>query len=265
MIMVSWMDKLRGLMKPWTTGTEPMELRRSVLDDVESRVATAGGGKRIFPYNRLEVRLLADSPEQREALEAVVREAWDLRHEVADRLRDRGSAAPPGLEVDVQVTEEAGPVFGDRHWHVIYHRDERAEGAAAAGPGRRPTLVLTITQGRAKQVVYSFDSHDRITIGRLDEVLDEEGRVKRRNDVAFQEEGEVNRTVSREQARILWDAESTEYRLRTEPGASGTRILREGRTIDVSAHDRRGVRLLAGDEVYLGKACMKVAIRAAEG
>ena len=260
--MANWMDKLRGLVKPWTTGTEPMELRRAVLDDVESKIVTAGGGKRVFPFNRLEVRLLADNPEQREALEAIVREAWDLRHEVADRLRESGSAAPPGMEVDVQVTEEARPDFGDRHWHVVYHR---SEGAAAAGPGRRPTLVLTITQGRAKQVVYSFDSNDRITLGRLDEVLDEDGRVKRRNDVAFVEEGEVNRTVSREQARILWDIESAEYRLRTEPGASGTRILRDGRTIDVSAQDRRGVRLLAGDEVYLGKACLKVGIRVGEG
>jgi hypothetical protein len=125
--------------------------------------------------------------------------------------------------------------------------------------------VLTITQGKAQQHVYSFESSDRITLGRLDEVLDEEGRVKRRNDVAFVEEGEVNRTVSREQARILWDGESSEYRLRSEPGASGTRILRDGRTIDVSAQDRRGVRLLTGDEVYLGKACLKVAIRAGEG
>jgi len=263
--MSNWMDKLRGLMKPWTTGTEPMELRRAVLDDVESRVVIAGSGKRVFPYNRLEVLLLADSPEQREALEAVAREAWDLKHEIADRLHDRGASAPPGLDVDVQVIEQARPELGDRHWHVVYHRVERAEGADAAGPNRRPTLVLTITQGRAQQVVYTFDSHDRIMLGRLDEVLDEEGRVKRRNDVAFVEEGEVNRTVSREQARILWDLESGEYRLRTEPGASGTRILREGRTIDVSAQDRRGVRLLAGDEVYLGKACLKVALRAAEG
>ena len=260
--MPNWMDKLRGLVKPWTTGTEPMELRRAVLDDVESRVATAGGGKRIFPYNRLEVRLLADGAEQREALEAIVREAWDLKHEVIDRLRDSRSTVPPGLEVDVQVTDEPSPSFGDRHWHVVYHR---TEGAAATGPGRRPELVLTITQGKAKQHVYNFDSHDRITIGRLDEVLDEDGRVKRRNDVAFVEEGEVNRTVSREQARIVWDAEANEYRLRTEHGATGTRILRDGRTIDVSSQDRRGVRLLSGDEVYLGKACLKVAIRAGEG
>lgn len=259
--MANWMDKLRELVKPWTTGTEPMELRRAVLDDVETRVVTAGAGKRIFPYNRLEVRLLADGPQQREALEAIVREAWDLRRDVADRLRDSRSSVPPGLEVEVQVTDQPAPEFGERHWLVVYHR---SEGGAVAAPGRRPALTLTILQGQAKQRVYTFETSDRITLGRLDEVLDEEGRVQRRNDVAFLEEGEINRTVSREQARILWDAEAAEYRLRAEPGASGTRILRDGRTIDVSPHDRRGVRLLPGDEVYLGKACLKVAIRTGE-
>lgn len=258
--MANLMDKLRGWMRPWTTGTEPMELRRAILEDVESRVVSAGSGKRIFPYNRLEVRLLAAGPREKEELEAIVRDAWDLRREITDRLRDHGCAVPAGLEVEVEVTEQQTPGLGERYWHVAYHR---GEGASAAGPARRrPTLVLTVLQGQAAQRVYEFDSSDRITLGRLPEVYDEDGRVKRRNDVAFQEEGDVNRTVSREQARIIWDNDSGEYRLRAEPGASGTRILRDGRTIDVSAQDRRGVRLLSGDEVYLGKAALKVAIRA---
>lgn len=260
--MANLMDKLRGWMRPWTTGTEPMELRRAILEDVESRVVSAGGGKRIFPYNRLEVRLLAAGPREREELEAIVGGVWDLRREITDRLRDHGSAVPPGLEVEVSVTEEAAPELGDRYWHVAYHR---SDGAAASGPSRRPALVLTVIHGQAAQRVYEFDSSDRITLGRLPEVLDEEDRVKRRNDVAFLEEGDINRTVSREQARIVWDPQAAEYRLRAEPGASGTRIIREGRTIDVSAHDRRGVRLLSGDEVYLGKASLKVAIRAEGG
>ncbi|HBL32106.1 MAG TPA: hypothetical protein DD490_35230 [Acidobacteria bacterium] len=258
--MPNWMDKLRGMMKPWTTGTEPMELRRAVLDDVESRVVLAGSGKKVFPYNRLEIRLLADDPQQKEEMEAIVREAWDLRRDVTSRLRDLGSSVPAGLEVEARVTSQPGLEFGDRHWNVIYHR---IEDAGPAGPARRATLELTVKQGKAQQAVYSFAGQDRITIGRLDEVLDEEGRVRRRNDIAFSEEGEINRTVSREQARIAWDAVAGEYRLRAEPGASGTRILRDGRTIEVSSQDRRGVRLLSGDEVYLGKACLKVAVRAA--
>lgn len=258
--MANLMDKLRGWMRPWTTGTEPMELRRAILDDVESRVVSAGAGKRIFPYNRLEVRLLAAGPREREELEAVAREVWNLRQEITDRLRDHGSSVPPGLEVEVTVTEQPAPELGERHWHVSYLR---AEGGSTAAPSRRrPTLVLTILQGQAAQRVYEFDSSDKINLGRLSEVMDEDGRVARRNDVAFQEEGDINRTVSREQARIVWDAQSSEYRLRAEPGASGTRILRDGKTIDVSSHDRRGVRLFPGDEIYLGKASLKVAIRA---
>ena len=35
-----------------------------------------------------------------------------------------------------------------------------------------------------------------------------------------------------------------------------TRIYRGGKTVDVSAHDRRGVQLQAGDESYLGRVRM---------
>jgi len=119
-----------------------------------------------------------------------------------------------------------------------------------------------VLKGTAGQHVYSFNGPDRLNLGRLDDVFDDEGRVRRRNDVAFHEEGEVNATVSREQARIVWDDEIKAYRLRAEPGASATRILRDGRSIDVSAQDRRGVRLHSGDEIYLGRACVKFALRA---
>jgi hypothetical protein len=93
-------------------------------------------------------------------------------------------------------------------------------------------------------------------------VEDDEGRVRRRNDVAFLEEGDVSVTVSREQARLAWDEEIHAFRLRAEPGASATRILRDGRSIDVSAQDRRGIKVQSGDEIYLGRACVKLGLRA---
>jgi predicted component of type VI protein secretion system len=92
-------------------------------------------------------------------------------------------------------------------------------------------------------------------------VVDADGRVRRRNQVAFREEGDINTTVSREHARTTWDDATGGYWLRAEQNASGTRIIRAGKTIDVSAHDRRGVRLQAGDEIYLGQACVKVGMR----
>jgi hypothetical protein len=279
MKMDKLLDAVRRWTRPWPTGTEPMEIRRAILDEVESRIVLAGGGKRVFPFNRLRVFLLAPGPRERIELEAVVRDVWDLAAEIRERLAERGCPVPPDLTVDVEVTEQGGPEYGDRRYRIDFERAERASvpaapPAAPAGAGTvavhipslaggRPTLELTVLKGAATRKVYSFPA-GRLYVGRLEEILDEEGRVRRRNDVAFLEEGDVNQTVSREHARILFDEAAGEIRLRAEPGASSTRILREGRTVDVSARDPRGVRLQSGDELHFGRACVKVAIRPGE-
>jgi hypothetical protein len=249
--------KFRRLMRPWETGTEPLEVRRAVLEEIEGRVVAVGGGRRVFPFNRIEVRLLAPDPQERALFEAVVREGWDLEREVRERLRTLDARFPPELAVEVSFTERGGPEFGDRRFRILCHR---VEGVAPEAPGR-PALDLTVVQGKATRTVYTFLANDRITVGRLEEVLDADGRVKRRNDVAFLEEGEVSPTVSREHARIVWDEGEGEYRLRDDGSASGTRLLRDGRSLEVSGHDRRGVRLRSGDQVYFGRASVKVTLR----
>jgi hypothetical protein len=256
--MNDFLGKMRDWLKPWMKGTSPLEIRRAILDDVESRVIAVGGGKRVFPFNRLRVHLLAPEPQVRTELEAVVREGWNLKDEVPARLRERDCPVPPGLEVDVAFDEAASPNFAERRFWVEYSKVEAAPEVAAAVV--RPTLEVTVLKGTATQHVYEL-AGERIYLGRLDEVVDSDGRVKRRNDVAFREEGEINHTVSREHARIAWDAASGGYWLRAEQNASGTRIYRSGKTIDVSAHDRRGVRLQSGDEIHLGRAVVKVGFR----
>jgi FHA domain len=257
--MSDFLGKMRDWLKPWMKGTSPLEIRRAILDDVESRVIAVGGGKRVFPFNRLRVHLLAPEPQVRTELETVVREGWNLKDEVTACLCERDCAVPPGMEVDVAFEEAASPNFAERRFWVEYTRAEAApapEVAAAA----RPALEVTVLKGTATQHVYELD-HERIYLGRLDEVVDADGRVRRRNDVAFREEGEINHTVSREHARIAWDGASGGYWLRAEQNASGTRIYRSGKTIDVSAHDRRGVRVQSGDEIHLGRAVVKVGFR----
>lgn len=278
-------DKLFGAVRrwarPWPTGTEPMEVRRAILDEVESRIVSAGAGKRIFPFNQLRISLLAPGAREKVELEALLLEAWNLAEDVRGRLAEYDCPAPADLEVEVEVSEEGGPAFAGRHFLVHYERVERPAAKAAAPPvssppsaatiampapllaGDRPTLELTVLKGSSTQRVYSFPA-GRVNVGRLEEIADEEGRVRRRNDVVFLEEGDVNQTVSREHARIAYDEETGELRLRAEPGASSTRIFRDGKTIDVSARDPRGIRIQAGDEVYFGRACVKVAIRPPE-
>lgn len=272
------MDKLfeavRRFTRPWPTGTEPMEIRRALLDEVESRIVSAGGGKRVFPFNRLRLFLLAPGPRERIELEAVVRDVWDLPAEIRERLTESGCPVPSDLKVDVEVTEQGGPEYGDRRYRIDFERIERPASIPPPMPpsgagtvqvpapllGDRPLLELTVTKGAATRKVYSFPA-GRLHVGRMEEIVDDEGRVRRRNDVAFLEEGDVNQTVSREHARILYDEASGELRLRAEHGASSTRILREGRSIEVSSRDTRGIKLQSGDEIYFGRACVKVAIR----
>jgi len=253
--------KMRDFLKPWMKGTSPLEIRRAVLDDAESRIVAVGEGKRVFPYNRLTVHLVAMDPQERAALEAAARHGWELEREIAARLQERGCSVPPGFKVDVAFDDEPRPDLGERRFWVEYAESEPPPTAAVAASGQaRPILELTVRKGDATQHVYELDE-TRIFLGRLEEVVDADGRVRRRNQVAFQEKGDINTTVSREHARITWDETTGGYWLRAEQNASGTRIIRGGKTIDVSAHDRRGVRLQAGDEIYLGRACVKVGMR----
>ncbi|HXO41761.1 MAG TPA: FHA domain-containing protein [Thermoanaerobaculia bacterium] len=254
-------DKLRQWRRPWVAGTEPVEIHRALLEDVEAQVVAVGGGRRVFPFDRVEVKLLAATPEEAERLQAIAREGWDLEREFRELLKAKGARFPEGLAVPVEVTEQDGPEFGGRRYALAFRK--AAQGEAEAGPAARravrPHLRLAVLKGTAVRDAYDLDA-DRVYLGRLEEVLDAAGRVKRRNDVAFLEEGEIEQTVSREHARIAWDPESNAFWLRDEGSASGTLLFRAGRSIEVSRHDRRGVRLDTGDEIYLGRASLKVEI-----
>ncbi|HLX09516.1 MAG TPA: FHA domain-containing protein [Thermoanaerobaculia bacterium] len=251
-------DKLRHWARPWAAGNEPIEIHRALLEDVAAQAVALGGGRRVFPFDRVEVKLLAASPEDAARLQAIAHGGWDLQREIRERLQAQGARFPEGLAVPVEVTQQDGPEFGGRRYALAFRKAAQGE-AEPAMPAARPLLHLAVLKGKAVSDAYEL-SGERIFLGRLEEVLDAGGRVKRRNDVAFLEEGEIEQTVSREHARIAWDAESRAFWLRDEGSASGTLLFRAGRAIEVSRHDRRGVRLETGDEVYLGRAAVRVEI-----
>ena len=95
----------------------------------------------------------------------------------------------------------------------------------------------------------------RTNIGRMPELTDADHRVVRRNDVVFEEGAdEANATVSRKHAHVRLDG--TDYRLCDDGSEFGTRVFRDGRSIEVPSGDRRGEKLRSGDEDYLGRACL---------
>jgi hypothetical protein len=116
---------------------------------------------------------------------------------------------------------------------------------------------LVVMRGKAAMETYALDK-PRTNIGRMQELTDSEQRVVRRNDVVFDEgEDEANATVSRAHAHIRLETPAGEYRICDDESEYGTRIFREGKSIEVPAGNRRGERLRAGDEVYLGRACVR--------
>jgi hypothetical protein len=51
--------------------------------------------------------------------------------------------------------------------------------------------------------------------------------------------------------------EGGEHRLSDDASEFGTRIFRGGRPLDVPTGNRRGEKLKPGDEIYLGRACLR--------
>jgi len=142
-------------------------------------------------------------------------------------------------------TAETGP-----HPFTIEYGAGRAVAGTTATAAR-----LTIVRGKAQQAEYTLDK-PRINIGRLAELSDSEERILRRNDVVFEEGADgANATVSRKHAHIRLD--DGEYRICDDASEFGTRVFRDGRSIDVPSGNRRGEKLRSGDEIYLGRACLR--------
>jgi hypothetical protein len=221
---------------------ELLLVHRAILEEIETKIQVVARGKRIFPYSRLTVTLVSPDADRRTLYQAAFgdRLATDIREALAGAKCE----VPQGLAVEVQTAEAGARPF------AIEYGTDRPAAAPAAAPAR-----LTIVRGKAQQPEYRLD-RTRFNIGRLAELTDSEQRVARRNDIVFEEGAdEANATVSRKHAHIK--LEEGVYRICDDGSEFGTRIFREGRSVVVPEGNRRGERLKAGDEIYLGRACMR--------
>jgi hypothetical protein len=257
--------RLEKLAERTDVALEPLEVRRAALDELEDLVQPSGRAKRVFPYDRVVVEVVAPDARRRVAMEAVLGEGSDMASAVADRLKAAGCGVPRGLEVSARVVKRAGAEWETgRVFRVICER--RADGLAArsgvgaAVPAAAGTATLTVVKGETTRKSVTL-SAERTNIGRLAEVVDHEKRVVRRNQVVFTErEDGINRTVSRAHAHIALTP-SGEYRLFDDHSSYGTRIFRGGRTIPLPSGSPRGTKLQSADEIYLGQACLRFEIK----
>ncbi|HTQ55681.1 MAG TPA: FHA domain-containing protein [Bryobacteraceae bacterium] len=238
---------------------ELLVVHRGILEEIESKIQVVQRGQRLFPYNYLKVTLVSQEPERRALFQAAFAQEHRLENDIREALQGAGCAIPNGFAVDVATADE-----GARGFEIEYAIREVTAAAQPVPPSEPPPparlaarACLVAVRGSTAQASYTIDKA-RTNIGRMPELTDSQQRVVRRNEVVFEEGAdEANATVSRGHAHVRFDAAAGEYRICDDESEYGTRVFREGRSIEVPAGNRRGERLRDGDEIYLGKACLR--------
>jgi FHA domain len=242
-------------------GDEPpeiAEIRLAILDQVREKSYRLGG-KKVFPFNVVHIHLRGIEDSRASTFTGKFFRAY-FEQETRGSLDRSECRYPEDLRVEVEVARDL-PAPGEQ-W-VLVEVESQDRPAAAA----RRTAKLIVVAGKANAAEIGL-SKARTNIGRTVDVYRSEGLI-RRNDLAFMEETEINRTVSREHAHIVYDKAAGEYRLfndrwykRDQGGTPecGLRIVRDGLSQEVH-RTARGTRLEHGDEIHFGKAAVRFQVR----
>jgi hypothetical protein len=240
---------------PLSTGPKPdeppelAEIRLAVLDRIREK-SYRSGGKKVFPFDLLRVEMRGVEEGRRDVFAGRFFRKY-IEQEVRSALRDGGCRFPDNLRVDIEPI--AGLPKPGEDWLVVETASQERADAAA-----KPVGILMVREGEANAAEIRLDKA-RTNIGRVVDVYRAEG-LFRRNDLAFEAESEINRSVSREHAHIRYDRAAGEYRLfndrwyaRGDDGGCGTWIVRDGMSQEVH-RTARGTKLEPGDEIRFGRA-----------
>ncbi len=223
---------------------ELLLVHRAILEEIGGKIQTVARGERVFPYPHVTVTLISPDPDRRALYQAAFGDEGRLEKDIRDTLEGAQCQPPRGFAVEVNTAET-----GERTFEIEYGMERKKAEALPDTAGR-----LVVVKGHTAQAEYTIE-RPRTNLGRLAELTDAEQRVLRRNDVVFEEGDEINATVSRKHAHIRHEA--GEYRIVDEESEFGTRVFRDGRSIEVPKGNRRGEKLRDGDEIYLGRACLR--------
>ena len=235
----------------------PLEVRKEILEQVESRIVEDKGG-RVFPYETVICRLQPPEGSLHDVFETAFLQDGSLQADIEKSLKESRARLREDLQIIVELATASEPDGAQSSPATLF----QLEFVKADLHRRRevPEIKLLVTKGAAEQPEYRMKK-ERILVGRLPEVLDREGRLVRRNDLVFLDSGDdINSTVGRIHARIWFDSENREFCIMDEVSRYGTRIIRDGRSIEVPEGNQRGVRLRSGDEIYFGQACLRFEI-----
>lgn len=233
---------------------ELAEIRIAVLDAIKAKSHRASG-KNVFPYNVVRIHLHGIPEEQANVFQSEFLTKY-FAEEVRSGLSRSNYRFPEELRVEVSTTPTM-PGEGEEWLSVetaVENKKDAAEDSQPLAPAR-----LAIVKGTANHSELVLDK-PRINIGRTAEVFHTAGPA-RQNDLAFSEDNEINRTVSREHAHIVRTRKGDEYRIINDRSYKGEEncgiwIVRDG--LSQAVHrSTRGTLLLVGDEIHLGSAVLR--------
>jgi hypothetical protein len=221
------------------------EIRLAVLEEVR-RKSYSAGARKVFPFDLIRVSLRGVEQSRVELFRGAYFRKY-LEQEVQTALRGGACRFPENLHIEVSAI--AGLPQAGESWLVV---DAVSHSTDTALPAAR----LVVCRGTANVAELSLGK-PRTHIGREIDVYRNQG-LHRRNDLAFVEDTEVNRSVSREHAHIRHDRTTGEYRLFNDRWYAhgvecGIWIVRDGTSREVH-RDTRGTRLEPGDEIHFGRA-----------
>jgi hypothetical protein len=241
------------------TVPELAEIRLAILQEVKAKSHRVSG-RPVFPFNRVHIRLRGVPETQADIFRGPFFSRF-CEQEIRSGLKTANYRFPEDLGVEVETTPVL-PKNGEE-WLSV---ESASRDSAPAGQAKR-VARLVIVKGTANEGEVLL-SKTRTNIGRTIDVYRSDG-PSRRNDLAFAESGEINRTVSREHAHIIHSKKTGEYRLFNDrwykptskaDAQCGVWIIRDGLSQPVH-RDSRGTRLLPGDEIHIGRAVLRFVLR----
>ncbi|MDQ6708631.1 MAG: FHA domain-containing protein [Acidobacteriota bacterium] len=243
-VVKRWSHKVSG----GAPTPEILEIRRDILNQVKDQIQAKGNGEYVFPCNEIDIRIGNPDAGKRDLAEAAFAEDRSMEKDIRDLLSEAGCRVRADFTINIEITadENAQP------FRIAFHRTTTARKAEPS----RPVARLSVVRGQSDTPQIEIHA-DRVNLGRLREVVDERGSLRRRNDIAF---AESETTVSREHAYIRYDPASGKFRLYDYMSQRETAIFRDGRRIEAPRASTRGVQLQSGDEIHLGDARVRFEI-----
>ncbi len=258
--MIDWIEKLGRTIFEAPFGGEQLvkdapgmaEVRLAILDEVRTRTHQVAG-REVFPYNLVRLLIRGVNDEQAGVFQGSFFSQL-MEQELKAGLTRFNCRYPSDLRIEVRTTPHL-PAAGEQ-WLTV-ETESREEPAPATAPKRTGRLVVVRGTANKQEILLT---KARTNIGRPVEVQREDG-PSRLNDLAFPADNEINRSVSREHAHVLFHKRTGEYRIYNDRwykggAACGIWIMRDGLSQEVH-RTARGARLEPGDEIHLGQALLR--------